>query len=62
MSHFRPKLERFNEEKYELRKKKIKKKQRPSSHYNRPNMENFTEYSKHLYNSIDQWSNHRSNS
>lgn len=54
MSHVRPKLERFNEEKYELKKKKlVKKRQRPSSHYNRPTMENFTEYSKHLYNSID---------
>lgn len=25
-------------------------------------MDNYTEYSKHLYNSIDQWSNHRANS
>lgn len=55
-----PQLERFNEEKY--RKKKRVRSGRAFQHVQVASMENYSEYSKQLYCSIDQWGKQRASS
>ena len=54
-----PKLEKFSESKYKKRKLRSG---RALKGLHVSNMDNYSEYSKHLYYSIDQWGNKRATS